>query len=382
MKTKVAAMAACAAFIGSAHAQSSVTLYGVIDSGLLYQSTSGPALLGLKSAQGHVFAVKDGGIYASGWGIRGSEAIGGGYKINFKLQEAFNSSNGGFQLSDTPGVGAAFSQYAMVGISGPFGSIDAGRQIVPMIWAMADTDVRHAQYFGSILTAWIGMNQAAGWVPTSTNAPIGALYDSNALVYRSPSFHGASIELEYAPGGVAGQAQGGTRESAVLRYANDGLRLAAVYYNGHDTNPFPATYPNSPAIPATGNNNNRFYYLGALYTLKGFTVSASYSLGKNPSNTRRADLDLWSAGLGYRFSPFLEITSGLYYLRSKSQAFPGHSLEESLAVDYSISKQTTLYAEVGHVANSGVMNQMIVYGSFVAPNTSTTAAMVGVRHAF
>ena len=382
MKTKVAAMAACAAFVGSAHAQSSVTLYGVIDSGLLYQSTSGPALVGLKSAQGHVFAVKDGGIYASGWGIRGSEAIGGGYKINFKLQEAFNSSNGGFQLSDTPGVGAAFSQYAMVGISGPFGSIDAGRQIVPMIWAMADTDVRHAQYFGSILTAWIGMNQAAGWVPTSTNAPIGALYDSNALVYRSPSFHGASIELEYAPGGVAGQAQGGTRESAVLRYANDGLRLAAVYYNGHDTNPFPATYPNSPAIPATGNNNNRFYYLGALYTLKGFTVSASYSLGKNPSNTRRADLDLWSAGLGYRFSPFLEITSGFYYLRSKSQAFPGHSLEESLAVDYSISKQTTLYAEVGHVANSGVMNQMIVYGSFVAPNTSTTAAMVGVRHAF
>lgn len=382
MKTKVAAMAACAAFIGSAHAQSSVTLYGVIDSGLLYQSTSGPALVGLKSAQGHVFAVKDGGIYASGWGIRGSEAIGGGYKINFKLQEAFNSSNGGFQLSDTPGVGAAFSQYAMVGISGPFGSIDAGRQIVPMIWAMADTDVRHAQYFGSILTAWIGMNQAAGWVPTSTNAPIGALYDSNALVYRSPSFHGASIELEYAPGGVAGQAQGGTRESAVLRYANDGLRLAAVYYNGHDTNPFPATYPNSPAIPATGNNNNRFYYLGALYTLKGFTVSASYSLGKNPSNTRRADLDLWSAGLGYRFSPFLEITSGLYYLRSKSQAFPGHSLEESLAVDYSISKRTTLYAEVGHVANSGVMNQMIVYGSFVAPNASTTAAMVGVRHAF
>ena len=382
MKTKVAAMAACAAFIGSAHAQSSVTLYGVIDSGLLYQSTSGPALLGLKSAQGHVFAVKDGGIYASGWGIRGSEAIGGGYKINFKLQEAFNSSNGGFQLSDTPGVGAAFSQYAMVGISGPFGSIDAGRQIVPMIWAMADTDVRHAQYVGSILTAWIGMNQAAGWVPTSTNAPIGALYDSNALVYRSPSFHGASIELEYAPGGVAGQAQGGTRESAVLRYANHGLRLAAVYYNGHDTNPFPATYPNSPAIPATGNNNNRFYYLGALYTLKGFTVSASYSLGKNPSNTRRADLDLWSAGLGYRFSPFLEITSGFYYLRSKSQAFPGHSLEESLAVDYSISKQTTLYAEVGHVANSGVMNQMIVYGSFVAPNASTTAAMVGVRHAF
>lgn len=382
MKIKFAAAAAWAAFAGTAYAQSSVALYGVIDSGVLYQSTSGPALVGLKATPGHVVGLKDGGIYASGWGIRGSEDIGNGYKVNFKLQGSFNSASGGFQLSDTPGAAALFNQYAMIGVSGPFGSIDAGRQIVPMIWAMADTDARHAQYFGSILTAWIGMNQAAGWVPTSTNAPIGALYDSNALVYHSPAFHGATVELEYAPGGVAGQPQGGTRESVVLRYAYDGLHLAAVYYNGHDTNPYPATYPSTPAVRATGNDNNRFYYLGARYTLKDFTVSASYALGRNPSNVGRANLDLFSAGLGYRFTPALEITSGFYYLRSKSETFQGHSTEVSLAADYSLSKRTTLYAEVGHVANSGIMNQMIVYGSFVAPNSSTTAAMVGIRHAF
>lgn len=73
-------------------------------------------------------------------------------------------------------------------------------------------------------------------------------------------------------------------------YVYGGLHLAAVFYNGHDTNPFPATYPSTPAIPATGNDNNRFYYFGALYTVKGFTMSASYSLGKNPSNKGRANL--------------------------------------------------------------------------------------------
>ncbi len=103
------------------------------------------------------------------------------------------------------------------------------------------------------------MNQAAGWPGTSTNGPVGALYESNALVYHSPSFYGATVELEYAPGGVPGHFQGGTRESVVLRYSNYGLNLAAVYYNGHDTNPFPATFPNAPANPATGLNNNRFY---------------------------------------------------------------------------------------------------------------------------
>jgi predicted porin len=382
MKVKLSGMAALALFAIAAHAQSSITLYGVIDSGLFYQSTSGPAMITAANRftnNGSVFALKDGGIYSSGWGLRGTEDIGGGYKVNFKLQGVFNSGSGALGLGDTPGVSALFNQYAMVGVSGPFGSFDAGRQIVPMIWAMADTDARHAQFFGSILTAWVGMNQAAGWVPTSTNAPIGALYDSNALVYHSPSLHGATVELEYAPGGVAGQLQGGTRESAVLRYAYDGLHLAAVYYNGHDTNPFS---PTGVAAPATGNDNNRFYYLGARYTLQGFTVSASWSLGKNPANTNKADLDLLSAGFGYQFTPQFGITSGLYYLHSRSDASPGHSTEVSLGAEYSLSKQTMLYAEVGHVANSGNMSQMILYGSFVAPNTNTTAAMAGIRHVF
>lgn len=389
MKVKLAALAALAAFGSSAYAQSSVTLYGVVDSGLLYQNTVGtayfPTLAAAEKArsQGSLFALKDGGIYSSGWGIKGTEDIGGGYHVNFKLQGSFQSTNGAMQLSDTPGVSAIFNQYATVGLSGPFGSFDAGRQIVPMIWAMQDTDVRGAQYFGSILTAWIGMNQAAGWYPASTNAPIGALYDSNALVYHSPSFHGATAELEYAPGGVAGQPQGGTRESAVLRYAYNGLHLAAVYYNGHDTNPFTPTATGTVVTtPATGNDNNRFYYLGARYQLQGFEASVSYALGKNPSNTNRSDLDLVSGGLGYTFSPQFSISSGIYYLHSKSEQIPGHSTEVSLGANYRISKQTTFYGEVGHVDNRGIMNQMIVYGTFVAPNANTTAAMVGIRHSF
>jgi predicted porin len=388
MKIKIAVLASAAALAGSAHAQSSVTLYGVIDTGLLYQSTTGPAYIATAASAakyvsaGKVIGLKDGGIYASGFGLRGTEDLGDGYKVSFKLQGSFQSINGAMQLSDTAGVSAIFNQYAMLSVAGPFGSIDAGRQIVPMIWAMQDTDARHAQYFGSILTAWIGMNQAGRWVPTSTNAPIGALYDSNALVYHSPNFHGATAEFEYAPGGVAGQIQGGTRESAVLRYAYDGLHLAAVYYNGHDTNPYPATYPTTPATPATGKDNNRFYYLGARYTLQGVTASASWALGQNPSNTSQADVELLSGALSYAVSPQLELSSGLYYLRSKSSLYPGHSTEISLAADYSLSKQTTLYAEAGHVNNSGIMNQMIVYGTFVAPDANTTAVMLGIRHNF
>jgi predicted porin len=348
---------------------------------LLYQSTSAATFLPHAPNLGHVYQLKDGGIFSSFWGIKGSEDIGGGYRINFKLQGVFNSMSGKFGLSDTPGTTAIFNQFATIGASGPFGTIDMGRQIIPMIYAMAETDVRGAQYFGSILTAWLGVNQAAGWPGTSTNAAIGALYDSNAVVYRSPKFFGTSLALEYAPGGVAGQFQGGTRESAVLKFSNYGLNLSAVYYNGHDTNPFPITYPAAPATSATGLDNNRFYYLGAMYTIAGFSVSASYGIGKNPASSNTTDFEMISGGLGYQFNPRFKVTSGYYYLKDRNHS-ANHSSEFSVGAEYSLSIRTSAYAQVGYVDNKGTMNQTIIYGAPVAPGVSTTAAMIGIRHTF
>jgi len=381
MKLKLSGAAALLMFATASHAQSSVTLYGVLDSGLLYQSTSAATFQPTARNQGHVYQLKDGGIYSSLWGIKGSEDIGGGYKINFRLQGSFTSTSGKPGLADTPGATAFFNQYASVGASGPFGTVDAGRQIVPMIYAMADTDVRGAQYFGSILTAWLGLNQAAGWPGTSTNAPIGALYDSNALVYTSPKLYGATLALEYAPGNVAGQFQGGTRESAVLRYANYGLKLAALYYNGHDTNPFPLTYPAAAAVPATGVANNRFYYFGAMYTVAGLSISGSYAVGKNPAQSNTVNLEMVSGGLGYRFSPVLMLTSGVYYLKDRNDS-ANHSIEFALGAEYNLSHRTLMYAQAGFVNNKGTMNQTIVYGDPVAPGMSTVAAMIGMRHTF
>ncbi|EIF33478.1 outer membrane protein (porin) [Burkholderia sp. Ch1-1] len=381
MKFKSGSLAVLIVFSATAHAQSSITLYGVLDSGLLYQSTSAATFLPNAPNLGHVYQLKDGGIYSSYWGLKGSEDIGSGYKITFRLQGTFNTTNGKFGLSDTPGATALFNQYATLGATGPFGTLDAGRQIVPMIYAMAETDVRGAQYFGSILTAWLGINQAAGWPGTSTNAPIGALYDSNALVYSSPKFYGTTLALEYAPGGVAGQFQGGTRESAVLKYSNYGLNLSAVYYNGHDTNPFPLTYPAAPVAPATGQSNNRFYYFGAMYTIRGFSVSASYAIARNPAKSNSVDFEMASGGLGYQFNPSFRITSGYYYLKDRNNS-ANHSSEFAVGAEYNLSLRTRAYAQVGYVNNKGTMNQTIVYGAPVAPGVSTTAAMVGIRHSF
>ncbi len=388
MKLKIAGTAAVLAFAAaSVHAQSSVTLYGVVDTGFLWQTTNVNTFVPNAAKNpnlGSRVALSEGG---SMFGLLGSEDIGGGYRANFKLQGAFSVTNGRTGLPGAPGASQIFTQATTVGLQGPFGKIDFGRQYAPMAYALSDTDARTAQYFGSILTAWIAMSTVEGWPGTSTNLAVGALYDDNAIVYNSPSFHGASVALEYAPGGVTGHFQAGSRESVVLRYSNYGLRAAAIYYNGHDTNPY--QYPNvTTAVPLTGVSNNRFVYLGAKYTWHQLSVSGSFSNGRNPSNETNGapgaatgDINMWTAGIGYLFTPAFNVTSGVYYMKDQKHN-QNQSTLYAIGATYNLSKSTATYANLGYVSNRGGMNQELEYGSPVAPGRNTTGAMVGLRHMF
>jgi len=67
-------------------AQSSVTLYGMLDAGIGYTSNVG----------GHEKVSLDGGASGSNkWGLRGQEDLGGGLKAVFKLENGFNIATGG-----------------------------------------------------------------------------------------------------------------------------------------------------------------------------------------------------------------------------------------------------------------------------------------------
>jgi len=374
MKIKFAAMATLTALAGTVHAQSSVTVYGEVDAGVLYENTSAASYSPAAKNTGAILRLKDGGIYASYLGFKGTEDLGGSLTANFKLQGTFDATNGKSGLGGTAGQAELFNQFAKVGLSGSFGSIDLGRQIIPMVYAMANTDVRQCDYFGSVFTSFVSINAAAHWPGTSTNAPLGAVYDDNAIVYTSPNFGGATASLEYAPGGVAGDVSAGTRESAVLNYSNYGLKLAAVYYNGHDTNPTPTSVP-------TGVDNNRFIYAGALYAINGFSVSASYGNGWNPTQSNVINFEMISAGLGYSFSRAFDVTSGLYYEKDKNHS-ANKSTEYVVGANYHLSKSTTLYAQAAYVENKGIMNQSVEYGQPAAPGLNATAVMLGIRKQF
>ena len=128
MKKIITATAVSATFACAAHAQSSVTLYGIVDAGLTYVSnevskdstvTSDGRVTGGKA----MFGMTGGNIQPSRWGLRGVEDLGGGLKTVFNLESGFNIANGNQAVSNK-----LFNRQAYVGLSNEYGTVSFGRQ--------------------------------------------------------------------------------------------------------------------------------------------------------------------------------------------------------------------------------------------------------------
>src|SRR6266446_508975 len=121
MKKAIATSALGLVALG-AHAQSSVTLYGIVDAGIGYQSSQ--TSLGSTTGGHSVVKVINGVWAGSRFGLKGTEDLGGGTKAIFQLEEGFNSATGAQSVN-----GLMFNRQAYVGVSNDrYGSLTAGRQ--------------------------------------------------------------------------------------------------------------------------------------------------------------------------------------------------------------------------------------------------------------
>ncbi len=115
MKQHIILACAVGTFAVSAHAQSSVTLYGSIDAGITYANN-----VGGKS----VWQQGSGNLSNNYFGLRGAEDLGGGLKAIFMMESGFDLNNGGFHNSDD-----MFNHQAFVGLkSDAYGTVTLGRQ--------------------------------------------------------------------------------------------------------------------------------------------------------------------------------------------------------------------------------------------------------------
>ncbi|WP_242539968.1 porin, partial [Trinickia mobilis] len=114
---------------GAAHAQNSVTLYGVIDNSLTYIHNAATNAQGQSQNLWALGNSNSGDLSGTRWGLKGAEDLGGGLKAIFQLENGFNPSTG--QLNQG---GREWGRQAFVGIaSDKFGTLTLGRQYDPLV---------------------------------------------------------------------------------------------------------------------------------------------------------------------------------------------------------------------------------------------------------
>jgi len=206
MKKSMLALALTGAFAVSVHAQSSVTLYGVIDTGIVYtnnQTGHSNWQMGTSSTQNTVF------------GLKGSEELGGGLHTVFKLEQGFNLNNG---TQAFPGDG--FGSQAWVGLqSDPYGTVTFGRQFDVL------NDVLGPLTAGS--NTW-GGNMAAHPFEND-NLAADSVVVNNTVKYVSPTWSGITFEGMYAFSNKAGGFANNRAYGFGVSYAQGPVNLAGGY---------------------------------------------------------------------------------------------------------------------------------------------------------
>jgi len=333
----------------AAHAQSSVELYGILDSGILYQNkTSAGGRSGI--------SFLDGSWSPSIYGFRGSEDIGGGYQVLFNLQGGFSTGTGALGDSN----GGIFGRAATVGVSGPIGTVNFGLQFSPFFLAVTAGDPRGMPQFGSQLVQYFQQFGITG------------IFDSNAVVYTSPTLYGFTGAVEYAVGGVPGSTKNGRRLSASLTYGNGGFSANGAYYIASD--------------PVTGKADAIGKTLGVGYGFGPVSVKADWVNYLNSSlGPDLSDVNVFGFGGQYNITPAVVVNTAVYYSRDQ-KASENQSTMFAIGGNYLLSKRTMLYAQVGVAHNKGAFQTnlaVLAPTSFSVPTGATTTAVnIGIRHQF
>lgn len=371
MKKTLVALAALAV-VSAASAQSTVTMYGLVDMSVTSnKDTSAGAAWGALAANSEATknGIANGALSSSRLGFKGTEDLGGGLKANFVYEL-------GITPDETTGFGS--TRLGTVGLSGNFGAVTLGRQYTPYHAVQAAMDL-------------YGNNNAPGYVVANHNRA----RSSNSVQYASPSFGGFTALALVG----AGSSNGGTESAVVPGAQADGkdFGLAGVYAAGplvagvaYDevTNAVTAA---SGFKTSTGTSTS--YLLGGFTgkTVKTWVAGASYDFAVVKASLAYSSLTATAfdgaanlndtTSKGYNISvaaPFGAVTVLANLGRAnlvKEGAVDGTITGYQLGANYALSKRTTAYALIGR--EKAAFDLLPVAGDFTKRQTS-----VGVRHTF
>jgi len=230
MKKSLIALAALAA-AGVASAQSSVTLFGIVDA--TYQNLRG-------DGNGKVQRLHNSGYNSSRLGFRGTEDLGGGMSASFWLEAGVNNDNGSLGATNTNnqatggtgGGGLTFNRRSTVSLAGNWGELRLGRDYVPSFWNLTVFDPFGTNGVGSSSNLTIG----AGTGTAAAAGLVTAVRASNSIGYFLPrnlgGFYGQAMYAFGENASTAGATEDDGRHIGLrVGYAAGPFNVALGYGN-------------------------------------------------------------------------------------------------------------------------------------------------------
>ncbi len=344
----------------TAHAQSSVSMYGIIDAAIVGENGG---------ANGHVTKLTSGAASASRIGFRGTEDLGNGLSAYFTLENGTKIDTG-----EVDAAGTIFNRQAFVGLkSKDFGAVALGRQYTP--------------YHTTLVNIVDPFN--TGTAATSKNLfpDFGSnIRTSNTITYASPRVHGVDAELAYSFGEQS-DASAGRQFGGAIGYTEGPLAVRLAY---NSKNSDVAAVGTTAAVK---HDLGRNLLLGANYNFGWIKVHAGYGIDKGfnstplgnannpyggvkptPSTDGREVLLGFSAPVGPGILMFTAMR------KDDRTSFNQDASSWGVGYFYGLSKRTSLYTAYGHINNKNGA------GYTVANNTEAgrgnTGYNLGIRHTF
>ncbi|MDR5785497.1 porin [Caballeronia sp. LP003] len=371
----------------SAHAQNSVTLYGIIDQGFI---------LNQNAAGSRQYQMVSGVLSGSRFGLRGTEDLGGGLHAMFWLENGFNAGTGALGNG-----GLLFGRQAVVGlVSDKWGTVTLGRQYDSSVEYVAPLTPT-SQWAGYLVTN-----------PGDVEDYSVANHVNNSIKYASPKYAGFSFGGLYSLGGVAGNFTENQIYSIGARYTNGSLIVGAAYLNIR--NPNASFYATSRGGTAATNNfytpiNSGFASAKMLsvadvavnYTISGLTFGANYSnaqfsgMNGTVSTLNPAGLvgtvTVNDAAVNFKWAVNPALVFGAQISHSRTSSINGASggkyNQFDIGATYSLSKRTSFYATAVYQKASGTQSTgtpavASIFGLTPSSTDRQAAFRVAIRHTF
>lgn len=357
-------------------AQSSIALYGIVDTGVEYVSHANP----LGGAVVRMPGIT--GSLPSRWGLRGQEDVGGGYSVRFVLENGFNVRGG-----DLGQGGRLFGRQAWVGIASPYGAVSFGRQYTMAYYALLDADIMGPAIYGiGSLDAWLPNARADNSVQYTNKfggLSVGATY----------SFGRDSVGTGNSPGqGRCASATGAFTQcrewSAMLKYdlqhagaaiaydeQRGGTGAASNFFDGVGTSPLAASGDKDVRLLVNG------YVSIAGTRIVGGWVHRMVDGAAQIFPAVRSDL--FYIGASYSVRPDIILEAEGY--RIVNAAHDTRATLGTTRATYLLSKSSAVYAQVAYLANSAKAAYSVSSGgggTTPGKGVGQTGVMVGLRHLF